>query len=54
MAAAFGPLHLSPAVFWSMTLPELNAALSPLVQAGAAAQPLTSPDLAQLMRRFPD
>ena len=54
MSAAFGILHLSPAVFWSMTLPELSAALSPLAGDAGALTPLGSSDLGALMHRFPD
>ena len=50
MALGIGALRLSPPVFWSMSLPELVAALGP-------APSLDAPDrteLDALMRRFPD
>ncbi|MGE3064757.1 MAG: phage tail assembly chaperone [Hyphomicrobiaceae bacterium] len=53
MAAGFGLLRLSPAVFWSLTPRELAAALR------AFTGPLTGPHLDRrgldrLMARFPD
>ena len=54
MAAGFGLLRLSPAVFWSLTLRELDAALRGLL--GPNAQRAT-PDrsaLETLMQHFPD
>ena len=54
MAAAFGQLHLAPAVFWSMTLPELSAALRILSDQAAIAEPLAPAGLRHLMQRYPD
>ena len=54
MTAAFGPLHLAPAVFWSLTVPELSAALRSLSDRAAIEAPLAPGGLQQLMQRFPD
>lgn len=52
MAFGFGKLHLSPVVFWSMTLPEMAAALR--WYSGQADTRPTHNDLSALMARFPD
>lgn len=57
MAAGFGLLRLSPAVFWSLTPRELAAALRAFT--GPLAGPLARPHLDRrgldrLMARFPD
>jgi uncharacterized phage protein (TIGR02216 family) len=53
MRVALGHLRIPPAVFWTLTLPELDALLR-----GALGQPgLETPTragLASLMQRFPD
>ncbi|MEL6289402.1 MAG: phage tail assembly chaperone [Pseudomonadota bacterium] len=52
MELGFGVLGLSSDAFWSMTLPELDAAL-----AGKLGRSVGAPrrgDLAALMRQFPD
>lgn len=53
MAAGFGLLRLSPAVFWSLTPKELEAALRGIL-APVADVPLPRAALANLMARFPD
>jgi uncharacterized phage protein (TIGR02216 family) len=54
MAAAFGPLRLAPAVFWSMTIPELSAALRSLTGPDSTLVAFARPDLTSLMQRYPD
>ncbi len=54
MALCLGSLRVSPAAFWSLTLPELSALV-----AGALGEEATPPSpsratLAALMSRFPD
>lgn len=49
MHLAFARLHWSPAIFWSATLAELQAALIPVRPPAFARQQLTG-----LMERFPD
>jgi uncharacterized phage protein (TIGR02216 family) len=54
MALGFGLLRLSPEAFWSMTLPELAAALRGIRgEAGLPAAPEVE-SLRMLMRLFPD
>jgi len=43
-------LRLSPAVFWSLSLPEWRALATP----PRRATPLARAELADLMRRYPD
>jgi uncharacterized phage protein (TIGR02216 family) len=53
MAAGLGVLRLPPAVFWSMTPRELEAALRGLLgPASDTSMPRSA--LAQLMTRYPD
>ncbi|MGD9783897.1 MAG: phage tail assembly chaperone [Hyphomicrobiaceae bacterium] len=55
MAAGFGILRLEPRAFWSMTLPELSAAMRSV--AGHAVGEMRPPgktSLTALMQRFPD
>lgn len=54
MAIGLGVLGLTPAVFWSLTPKELNAALSGKFGTGGNLQALTRRDLTELMRQFPD
>jgi uncharacterized phage protein (TIGR02216 family) len=54
MAAGLGLLRLAPAVFWSMTPKELEAALRGLLGPSTPDAPLPRASLAQLMHRFPD
>nr|WP_161599740.1 phage tail assembly chaperone [Roseibium sediminis] len=49
MHLAFARLHWSPAVFWSATLAELQAAFVPVRPPAFARRQLTG-----LMERFPD
>ena len=53
MTTAFGILRLSPETFWSMTLPELEAALRALSGRPYKSAPARS-DLGRLMQLFPD
>jgi uncharacterized phage protein (TIGR02216 family) len=53
MAAGLGLLRHPPAVFWSMTPRELEAALRGLLGPASDA-PLPRTALATLMSRFPD
>lgn len=54
MSAGLGLLGLAPAVFWSMTLKELDAALRGRLGAGTVDGPPDQASLAELMQRFPD
>ena len=54
MAAGLGLLRLSPAVFWSMTPRELEAALRGLLGPATPDAPLARTTLAHLMSRYPD
>ena len=54
MAAGLGLLGLAPAVFWSMTLRELDAALRGRLGSGALEGAPDSETLAALIQRFPD
>ena len=54
MAIGLGLLRLPPAVFWSMTPKELDAALTGLFGRVFSDGPLPRRALADLMRRFPD
>ena len=54
MAAGLGILGLAPAMFWSMTLKELDAALRGRLGCSALDGPPDSDALAALMQRFPD
>ena len=54
MAAGLGLLRLPPALFWSMTPKELEAALRGLLGPLTPDAPLPRAALAQLMSRFPD
>jgi uncharacterized phage protein (TIGR02216 family) len=54
MATGLGILHLSPAVFWSMTPKELTAALNGLLGTNTHAPTFARADLATLMSQFPD
>ena len=54
MAAGFGLLGLSPAVFWSMTFKELDAALRGRLGLGPQDGAPDAQSLATLMQRFPD
>lgn len=54
MAAGLGLLRLPPAVFWSMTPKELEAALRGFLGSTPADTALPRAALAQLMSRFPD
>jgi uncharacterized phage protein (TIGR02216 family) len=54
MAIGLGLLRLPPAVFWSMTPKELDAALTGLFGRLDHTGPLPRSALADLIRRFPD
>lgn len=57
MAFGFGVLQLSPASFWSMSLPELSAAMQGFGSANGASgrvRPVHRTDLERLMARYPD
>jgi uncharacterized phage protein (TIGR02216 family) len=54
MAIGLGLLRLPPAVFWSMTPKELDAALTGLFGRVFSDGPLPRLALTDLMRRFPD
>ena len=53
MEVGLGVLGLAPAVFWSMTLKELAAAVRGRFGPGAPA-PLKRSDLEAMLQRFPD
>ncbi len=52
MSFGLGKLRLAPTEFWSLTLPELNAALQ--AHYPADNRPLSRQQLNDLMRRHPD
>ncbi len=54
MSIGLGLLQFPPEHFWSMTIPELQAAMSGSFGDGAMAAPLARKELDELMRRFPD
>ena len=54
MAAGLGLLGLAPAVFWSMTLRELDAALRGRLGLDGSDGAPDAQLLAALMQRFPD
>jgi uncharacterized phage protein (TIGR02216 family) len=54
MAAGLGLLRLPPAVFWSMTPRELEAAFRGLLGPATPDAPLPRATLAHLMSRYPD
>ncbi|KAB2910816.1 MAG: phage tail assembly chaperone [Hyphomicrobiaceae bacterium] len=54
MAVGLGVLRLPPALFWSMTPRELQAALRGLLGPAVCDAPPPRSVLAQLMTRFPD
>lgn len=54
MAVGFGCLRLAPRDFWSLTFPELLAALDGLYGIADTTAPPARADLERLMQRFPD
>jgi uncharacterized phage protein (TIGR02216 family) len=54
MAMGLGVLGLSPAVFWSLTVKELEAALRGRLGNAPHAEPLRRSDFDALMHTFPD
>ena len=54
MASGLGLLGLAPAVFWSMTLKELDAALRGRLGPDAFSSAPDQQSLASLMQLFPD
>jgi uncharacterized phage protein (TIGR02216 family) len=54
MAAGLGVLRLSPAVFWSMSPKELEAALRGALGRDDGRACLPRAALVDLMRRYPD
>jgi uncharacterized phage protein (TIGR02216 family) len=54
MSAGLGLLGLAPAVFWSMTLKELDAALRGRLGLDGFDGPPDTEAIAALMQRFPD
>jgi len=54
MTAGLGVLRLPPAIFWSMTLRELDAALRGAFDLPCAGASPSRADLAALMKSFPD
>lgn len=54
MALGLGVLKLAPRDFWSLSLPELNAAIMGMTGVAWADRALTRKDFGALMRRFPD
>jgi uncharacterized phage protein (TIGR02216 family) len=54
MAAGFGVLRLEPRAFWSMTVPELDAAIRGAAGFGAKSGGPTRQRLQTMMRLFPD
>lgn len=54
MAFGLGVLRLSPDAFWSLSIPELKAAIRGLKGGIDMVDPLPRDTLAALMTRFPD
>ena len=54
MGVGLGMLQLPPDHFWSMTIPELEAAVSGTFGDRVLAAPLARKELDELMQRFPD
>lgn len=54
MAIGFGVLRLEPRAFWSMTLPELDAAVRGRFGAAGAERPPSRREFESLTQRFPD
>lgn len=54
MAIGFGLLGLEPRAFWSLTLPELDAAVRGRFGAARAERPPSRREIDQLTQRFPD
>jgi len=54
MNIGLGLLQLPPEHFWSMTLPELKAAVDGLFANHPDSKPLARVELRELMQRFPD
>ncbi len=54
MATGLGLLGLAPAVFWSMTPKELEAAIRGRLGPASLSAPPDVADLAALIARFPD
>jgi uncharacterized phage protein (TIGR02216 family) len=54
MAAGLGVLGLAPAVFWTMTPREFDAALRGRLGGASAPAAPSRAELASLMQRFPD
>lgn len=54
MAFGLGILRLAPRDFWSLSLPELNAAVAGASGIAWTGEPITKSDLGALMDRFPD
>lgn len=54
MRLGLGQLRIPPAVLWSMTLRELEAAIAGFLGHTAEGTPCTRADLATLMLRYPD
>jgi uncharacterized phage protein (TIGR02216 family) len=54
MEIGLGVLGLAPAIFWSLTPRELQAALRGRLGMAEASRAPTRPELDELMRQFPD
>ena len=54
MAVGLGLLRISPADFWSMSIPEFSAATEAAIGPAMQSEPLARDDLTDLMARFPD
>ncbi len=54
MIVGLGHLGVSPDIFWSMTLPELDAALRGHYGIGPATQAMTRAALVAMLRAHPD
>ena len=54
MAMAFGVLGLAPAVLWSMTMKEFEAAVRGRLGPGAGEGAMSRRDMNTLAARFPD
>lgn len=54
MAVGFGLLGLEPRAFWSLTLPELDAAVRGRFGMQRSEEPPSRRELSELQHRYPD
>ncbi len=54
MTAGLGLLRLPPAVFWTMTMAELRAALHAVIESYPNPAPPSRSEVIALLKRYPD